>query len=49
MPKNCASGTSRRSALIRSAPKVSPDASPATKPTRSGAGIVNREYFVVRE
>ncbi len=37
-PKNRVSGARRRRASMRSAPKVSPDASPATKPTRSGAG-----------
>src|SRR5580692_2225859 len=36
-PKNCAVGSSRRSASISAAPSVSPDASPATSPTRSGA------------
>src|SRR6266851_4298295 len=41
-PKNFASGARRRSALMRSAPKVSPDASPATRPTRSGTDIANR-------
>src|SRR5882672_10971599 len=41
-PKNSVSGERRRSAWIRSAPSVSPDASPATKPTRSGADIASR-------
>src|SRR5580698_10194503 len=40
-PKNCASGSARRSASINPAPSVSPDASPATSPTRSGAGMVD--------
>src|SRR5882757_2054104 len=34
-PKNSTSGASRRSAWINPAPSVSPDASPATRPTRS--------------
>src|ERR1700683_2108994 len=38
IPKNCASGASGNMAWIRAAPSVSPDASPATSPTRSGIG-----------
>src|SRR5471032_1756671 len=38
-PKNSVSGARRLNARIRSAPKVSPEASPATRPTRRGADI----------
>src|SRR5580692_5791146 len=39
-PKNSAPGERRRSAWIRSAPKVSPEASPASRPTRNGRNAV---------
>ena len=47
-PKNCASGSIRRSASINAAPSVSPDASPATSPTRSGAGMVDPMSYRTR-
>src|SRR5258708_29918580 len=42
-PKNSASGASRRSAWIKPAPSVSPDASPATRPTRSGMRFLSND------
>ncbi len=39
MPKNRAPGASRSSVWMSAAPSVSPDASPATRPTRSGVDM----------
>src|SRR5271156_2197372 len=36
-PKNCALGTCARMAVMRAAPRRSPESSPATMPTRSGS------------